>query len=119
MAKQNQMGDNPEVYAIPTNTNWHDAPAADTAASITLAAVAERRQCCLKPVWSYSAQPTGGQLTITTGGEVIFQIDITEGGPGFLPVQLRGKLGQNLVVTLAAGGGGVTGKINVEKAWLE
>jgi hypothetical protein len=58
-------------------------------------------------------------LTVTTGGEVIFQIDITEGGPGFLPAAFRGKLGQNLVVTLAAGGGGVSGKINLEKAWQE
>ena len=107
----------PERYSPPTSTAWHHSPASNTAAVLTFAAVPNCRQAVYKIIWSYDSDPTGGQLTVTTGGEVLFQVDVTVGGPGFIPILVTGKLNQNLVITLAAGGAGVSGKVNVEKQW--
>lgn len=69
--------------------------------------------------WSYSGTPTGGRLTITDGSANNWiDVDITAGGPGFInfvpPVQMLAAT--NMLVTLAAGGSGVTGKVGVN-AW--
>lgn len=63
--------------------------------------------------WSYNAVPTGGKLTITNAGATVMEIDITAAGPGALAPEYPGGLGASVVVTLAAGGSNVTGKINV------
>lgn len=63
--------------------------------------------------WSYDAAPTGGRLTITMAGTVVFDIDITAAGPGALrPVPLGGGIDETVVVTLYAGGVGIKGKLN-------
>lgn len=93
------------------------APAANTPAVITVAGVAN---CKLWPpmiYFSYSAAPTGGNLKIESGGVTIFSVDIISGGPGPLPIDRSiidaQTTGANLVITLAAGGAGISGKINV------
>jgi len=63
--------------------------------------------------WSYSAAPTGGRLTITDGTSTFFDIDITAAGPGFAEVYRRITKETNAIVTLAAPGGAVVGKLNV------
>jgi len=106
----------PERFAMPTRTTWHHAPAVNTAAVVTFAAMVGRRQVIYKPTWSYSDTPTAGQLTVASGGQVLHTWYITSGGPGFIPILVVGRPGQNLVVTLAAAGA-VSGSVSVEKHW--
>lgn len=65
--------------------------------------------------YSYDGTPTGGNLTIEDGdnGNLICDLDITAGGPGrvIFTWPIYGTGGWEMVVTLAAGGSGVTGKI--------
>jgi len=64
--------------------------------------------------WSYSADPTGGRLRIAGGG-FGFDVDITTGGPGFIPFSIPQHATNNtaIVITLAAGGAGIVGKLNL------
>lgn len=95
--------------------NLH-APAANTAAIITLAAVADKRHHIAQIIYSYSGAPAGGRLSITDGGVTVFDQDITSGG-SLGPLQfsnpLRFAVNSAVVITLAAGGGTVVGKLNV------
>lgn len=63
---------------------------------------------------SYSAAPTGGGITITDGGTTIYQSDIILGGVTNIQFNppLRSASNSALVITLAAGGSGITGKLN-------
>lgn len=72
-------------------------------------------------IWSYSAAPTGGRLTVAINSVVIIDIDITAAGPGFLPLpEIRTPLiNQGVVVTLYSGGGSVVGKVSLVSAWKE
>lgn len=105
---------------IGTDTLTH-APAANTAAVVTLAGVAGSRRVVAGVAWSYDADPTGGALTIASNGVTIFQIDITGKGPGFIPFRpgIAGAYGLPLAITLTAGGAAVTGKVNVLGTWIE
>lgn len=72
--------------------------------------------------WSYSAAPTSGNLKVEDGsGTTVFSIDITVSGPGFIPFArpLKGTANTALIVTLAAGGTGVSGKVSVLSRWTE
>lgn len=89
-------------------------PAANTAAVVTLAA-GNYRNGVSKIVASYSAAPTGGRLTITDGATTVFDVDVLSGGPvdfDFDP-PLAGSMNTALAVTLAAGGAGISGKLNI------
>ena len=102
------------VWAIPRLTTGTVAtPAANTAATVTIAASQAGRRVIRAVVWSYSATPTGGRLTITDGGTTILDIDITVGGPGPVPLEYVAGVNAAVVVTLAAGGGSVVGKLSV------
>ena len=70
--------------------------------------------------WSYSGTPTGGRLLVQAGGQTFLDVDITAGGPGFLPIDPPVSLaaGTQLTVTLKAGGSGVTGKVGAN-VWQE
>lgn len=98
------------------------APAADTAAVITKSAPTGTNVNVLGGVfWSYDADPTGGNLKIENGsGTTVFSIDITTGGAGFFPFDppMKGDVETALIITLAAGGGAVSGKVSVN-AWTE
>jgi hypothetical protein len=90
-------------------------PASNTNAVVTLPAVIEKRYGVTKIVWSYSGDPTAGSLTVTDGGSTIRSIAITKGGPGALTFgACGGTVNSAIVVTLAAGGVGITGTLDVE-----
>jgi hypothetical protein len=71
-------------------------------------------------IFSYDGTPTGGLLSVTVGGTTVLTQSITASGIG--PVDIGGIVSQRLsstglpatiVVTLAAGGSGVTGYLTV------
>lgn len=88
-------------------------PASNTAAVVTLTAQAERRHVIQGVAWSYSAIPTGGRLSFSDGGTTDWDVDITAAGPGGFSLPFIGGVNAEVVVTLAAGGGSVTGKLNL------
>lgn len=93
------------------------APAANTAATVTFAAAAGKRHIVEFIGWSYSAAPTGGRLTVKDGAtDVVLDLDVTAAGPGSISPLIRGALGNAVEVTLAAGGAGISGKLNAYKA---
>ena len=96
--------------------------AAGAVTTITLGAPsAGKRRCLSGVVWSYSAAPTGGRLTIASTGQPTFDVDTPAIGLNQLdPSQtFRGMPDQTVVVTLAAPGGAVIGKLNVLNDWEE
>ena len=96
-------------------------PAADTAAVITLAAVAGQKHVVAGVFWSYDDDPTAGSLTILDVAAQVFKVDITKGGPGFLPFDPpieSAIVNSVMTITLAAGGGAVNGIVN-GRAWTE
>jgi hypothetical protein len=99
-----------------------NAPAANTAAVVTYGGIAGLRNVITGVAWSYyGGVPTGGNLTITDSGATIFNIDIAEEGPGFFefPVPKSTAVFGILVITLAAGGAGITGKLSILNHWTE
>lgn len=89
--------------------------AANTAVVITYTAVTGFQHCLGGVAWSYDAAPTGGNLKIEDGaGSTVFELDIAEAGPGAVVFDppLMGSEGTACVVTLAAAGASVVGKLN-------
>lgn len=85
-------------------------------AVITLPAIAGRAyQITGGIAWSYSGAGTlsGGNLTIKDGSTTVFDLDISAKGQDVAPAVLTTTPGNALVVTLAAGGSNVTGKVNL------
>lgn len=99
------------------------APAVNTAAVVTYAASAGQAHVIGGIAWSYNAAPTGGNLKVEdVSGTTVFSIDITSAGPGFIPfARPKRSAAQNtaLIVTLAAAGAAVTGKVSVLSHWTE
>lgn len=89
-------------------------PAADTAAVVTIEAVAGRQHVVQMVQWSYSTSPTGGSLTIAVAGSTVWKVDITASGPGGFSMPITGGTNQEIVVTLATGTGSCVGKLNVQ-----
>jgi hypothetical protein len=88
----------------------------NAAAVVTYAADYYGRHSIEGVAWSYDATPTGGLLTIeNASGNVVFSGSITAAGPGFFNFEegLLGSINSAMIITLAAGGSGVVGKINV------
>lgn len=99
----------------PTSADRH-YPSSNTAAVVTYTAVIGRAHMIDGLIhWSYDNLPTGGRLTIQDGsGNTILDLSITSQGPGFTPVDgLTGSDNTAMIITLAAGGSGVTGKLTV------
>ena len=98
------------------------SPAGNTAAVITYAAAGAGKYNCVGGIfWSYNATPTNGNLQIEDGsGNVIFSMDITAAGAGFIPFTppKKGSANTALIITLAAGGSGVSGRVNATQ-WQE
>jgi hypothetical protein len=96
--------------------------AANTAVVITLPAGGASQVRALSAIHaSYTGQPTAGGLTLVSTGQATYTIDIASAGAAAIDFggAYRGMPGQTLVVTLAAGGGTVVGKLNVLADWLE
>lgn len=87
---------------------------ANTDGIITVAAVADKRHTLHKLVWSYSAAPTGGGITVS-GGAVTLDIDVTAAGPGSLSINYLCAVNTAMVVTIKAGSGTVVGKLYIER----
>ena len=96
-------------------------PAANTAAVITLAATAGVSHVVTGVAVSYSAAPTGGRLTITDGGVTVWDTDITASGILIISFPRPRKFGSGnaVVITLAAAGAAVVGKVNLLNHWTE
>lgn len=102
-----------DQFAMGWVPGWYEAPAANTIADIVLDP-GTRSVVVHQVQWSYSAAPTGGRLQISSGGD-LFDINIANGGPGSIAFDPPRRCAAASVVTvaLAAGGAGITGKINV------
>jgi hypothetical protein len=106
------------VDLIPSTAQRH-APAANTAAVVTLPAITGKAHVLTHVSYSYSGAPTGGSLTISDGGNVVFEQAVTATGPGEVSLPLAGiagTTGNAVTITLAAGGASVTGRLNVASA---
>lgn len=101
----------PTGAAAAANVNL---PAAATAAVITYGVGGAGVMHVFDYVaWSYSGNPTGGNLKIEDGaGITVFSVDITTAGPGFIPAFFRGTANTACIITLASGGGSIVGKVN-------
>jgi hypothetical protein len=114
---------NQHEMPIAASTNDVATPAANQAATITYAAGAAGVSHCISGLmWSYSAAPTGGNLQVQDGsGNVVFSMDITAAGAGFIPFSppKKGTTATAMIITLAAGGNGVSGKVSVAAHWTE
>lgn len=86
---------------------------ANADAVITLAAMADEIHVLDQLWFSYSGTPTGGRLIITIGGVTKLDLDVTQSGPGPLPLSRMngGKVNEAVVITLKAAGAGVVGKL--------
>lgn len=86
----------------------------DTAIEITLVASRKRGRMAGTIVWSYSAAPTGGRLTMSGGGFGL-DIDIIAGGPDHIPfcVPIHAVDDTDVILTLYAGGPAIVGKLNI------
>ena len=91
------------------------ASAVGVAASVTFPAQGGTKLEITKVIWSYSGDPAAGNLSMT-GPVVAPDVDITKGGPGALSGfgAIIAPTNVGITVTLASGGGGVTGKLYVE-----
>jgi hypothetical protein len=106
---------------LPTNAVPVIITSSDTAASggnqgINYAQTTNIQHSIHGVAWSYSGgNPTSGYLTITdtSNSTIVFQIDITSQGPGFVPFNppLTTGCGHGMLVYL--NGGGQTAKLNV------
>jgi hypothetical protein len=94
--------------------NLH-APASNTAAIVTYSAIAGKQHAIERVIVSYvGGTVAGGNLKIEDGsGTTVFSADIKNEGVYDLPTKLKGTTNTALIVTLAAGGVGVSGKVNV------
>lgn len=105
------------------STSQVDTPASNIAAVITLITAGVGVSNVISGIaWSYTADPVGGNLMVENGsGIVIFSVDITNQGPGFIPFNppKKGSTNTAMIITLSAGGVGVTGKVNLLNSWTE
>ena len=99
------------------SANDVSAPASNTAAVVTYAANPVFAHVITGIACSYSGTPTGGNLKVEDGSNnVVFTVDITDASAKtfyFDPNKQGAALNTAMIITLAAGGGGITGKVSV------
>ena len=91
--------------------------AVNTAVVITYAAKQYGRHALASINLSYNAAPTGGNVKVEDGaGTTVFELDITAAGPCSIMFNNPMVLSENkaMLITLAAAGAAVTGKLNVQ-----
>lgn len=93
------------------------APASNTAAVVTYAAITSQRHNISGIAYSYvGGTPVGGNLKIEDeAASVVFSIDIPAAGADkvyFNPMK-SGRINKAMIITLAAGGSGITGKVSI------
>jgi len=96
------------------------APASNTAAVVAYTGLAGVAHVISGIAFGYDTDPTGGLLTITSGGATVFSVPITKSGAGFIPFTppKLSAVAADLTITLAAGGAGCTGKVSVLGHWM-
>ena len=99
------------AYLIPQR----NAPAANTAAVVTIAAVANQRHYLGYVVYNYSAAPSAGIILIEDGAGTTVYSEPNATGPVriFFPQPLRGSVNTAMVITVPAGGAGISGILNI------
>jgi hypothetical protein len=98
---------------IPASTDAVTSTA-NQAASVALAAIPGKARVIHAVVASYSGSPTGGMLSIVRNTDTVLSTHIGA-APLVIPFSppLAGQPGDSLMITLAAGGSGVIGKLSV------
>lgn len=90
--------------------------AVNTAVVVTIAAVAGQAVRLTSLAVSYNAAPTGGLVTVVVNAVTVLQLDISAAGPTAVPLPAGGlecQVGQSCVITLAAAGAAVAGRVSV------
>lgn len=110
--------------AKPCSSSDVHAPAANTAAVVTYTAQAGLKHVITGISWSYvGGNPAAGNLKIEdVSGTIVWQIDIDKSGPGgytFPKPKKSAAVNTAMIITLAAGGAGVTGKVCVDNHYTE
>lgn len=100
------------------NVSARDNPAANTDAVITIAAVAGQRGRISSITFNYFGANAASTFTITDGGVQRFNISVPANQNSIVHLEfpnggLRSSVNSALVVTLPAGGAGVSGNLNV------
>jgi hypothetical protein len=102
------------AYPLAQSASETSAPAANVAAVVQYGGQNGLSHAIYGVAWSYNGSPTGGNLMIQDGVTVVFQVDITAAGPGSFnfaaPLQI--SVGSTMTITLAAGGSGISGKVD-------
>jgi hypothetical protein len=102
------------VNPVPS-TPVSNTAAVNTAVVITINGVAGQAIRLTHLSFSYSAAPTGGNVTVVVNAVTIFQLDIasvTDFAADLPAGGLECAAGQSCVITLAAAGAAVVGKLN-------
>jgi len=89
--------------------------AVNTAVTVTITGVAGQSVRLTALSVSYNAAPTGGAVTVVVNAVTILQLDIAAAGPFAVPLPAGGlecQAGQNVVITLAAAGAAVNGRVS-------
>ena len=99
-------------------------PAAATAAVVTYAANATQKHVISGIAWSYvGGLPVGGNLKVEdVSGTTVFSMDISDQGAGvivFPKPKKSAAINTAMIITLASGGAGITGKLSILSHWLE
>lgn len=94
-------------------------PAANVAAIVTYAAMVGRTHCIQGIYFAYDDTPAASLLQVVAGGRVLFSCYITWHGMGFLPLTKKGLPGEAMVITLPAGGVGISGSLSIGNHWTE
>jgi hypothetical protein len=119
MSIPNSINVNQEPIAGSTSDT---ANATHSAATITYAAAGAGKVNVISGLyWSFSGTPAAAtNLQISDGSNVIFSIDITAAGAGFIPFNppKKGTANTAMTITLADGGSGIVGRVNTN-AWVE
>ena len=90
--------------------------ATNAVTTITLAATPGQRHRLTMLSVSYSATPSGGNVQVLDGAAPILNLDVAAVGACVVPLPaggIGGTAGQSMTVTLAAGGSGVVGRVNI------
>ena len=102
-------------------------PGSDNADAVVTISNTEGNKIVIEGIqWSYSADPIGGNLKVESLGSIIWEVDITVAGPGFIPFPiiedfrkriqggLKGTSDEELVITLVGAGASVRSKVNCQ-----
>jgi hypothetical protein len=92
----------------------HHEPAANTAATCTVAAVAGERHITALVLFGYDNTPTAGKLQWTIDGSTnTMPITTSDAKQLRIPIGMPSGINSAIVWTLTAGGAGVTGYMHV------